>query len=163
MYEKTDGGGKSRRHQCWKRAPHGTSVTTRFGGCRFYTEMALVHEAQWAGIAKKDADVNQSPPAQAANVKWQVDWLDRRLQECCKTYEGKKPRHKQSEQGKQNVYVLLEHEFGRLLCKSHKLVMQLHPENRTLWIRHLIILACLRYCKVAHPNDQAWMLAHWLA
>ena len=146
MYEKTDGGGKGRRHQCWKRllvrsacncasrawAPHGTSVTTRFGGCRFYTEMALVHEAQWAGIAKKDADVNLSPPTQAANVKWQVDWLERRLQECCKTYEGKKPRHKQSEQGKQNVYVLLEHEFGRLLCKSHKLVRQLHPENRTL-------------------------------
>ena len=83
-------------------APHSTSVTTRFGGCRFYTEMALVHEAQWAGIAKKDADVNQSPPTQAANVKWQVDWLDRRLQECCKTYEGKKPRHKQSEQGNMN-------------------------------------------------------------
>ena len=43
-------------------APRGTSAIARFGGCRFYMEMAPAHETHWAGIARKDADVSLSPP-----------------------------------------------------------------------------------------------------
>ena len=75
-------------------APRGASAIARFGGCRFYTEMVPAHETHWAGIARKDADVSLSPPTQAANVQWRVQWLKR--------------RHKQSPQGEQKCLCVAE-------------------------------------------------------